>query len=347
MKLKTKLIPLVGVATLCATVAPIALTSCEQTTDGINLLEQYKPSYERLDYQDEGMTYLEGIKSWVEQLQVDPNRFIEEYYWSMSHNVVSINRVYKQDAYVKEAAVEEAKKKEFEIFETLAIGLSGKIGAFVPESSVPAVLAKSNLITKDIESFTNFNIEFREVEIEIPDTPKQKIQIPFVSFEHKYSVERLLNYKRNKELLYSNAVSIDTIVEEGIAHLTNIPFIVIPQPSVVYGTKTWQVTPLIELLTNPKLAKRQGITFPEGLEWSIGTQYSSIDYTSNSTSIIGASSGYGMRVNCEYSQNTDWDSMIATDEKLESEEYRLIRDLFFNPMCSSYILWNIYHHDAK
>ena len=80
MKLKTKLLPLVGASAVCATVAPIAMTSC--STNGgetYNLLEQYIPANKLTN-----MSYMQDKASKLYTLSIldNPDILKEDYLWS-------------------------------------------------------------------------------------------------------------------------------------------------------------------------------------------------------------------------------------------------------------------------
>lgn len=95
MKLKNKLLPLVGVATACAAVAPIALTSCKNNADGfVDLLKLYKPTIDMHCQGKDGnkvLTKAEANKAyfgdatdgWTDDETIQ-ERIKQDYYWSKS-----------------------------------------------------------------------------------------------------------------------------------------------------------------------------------------------------------------------------------------------------------------------
>lgn len=86
MKLKNKLLPLVGVAAVCATAAPIALTSCKTNNDWIDLMEKYNPTVKALDNQTlttekANEAYFGKEGSWKSDDEVIKT-FKDDYLWS-------------------------------------------------------------------------------------------------------------------------------------------------------------------------------------------------------------------------------------------------------------------------
>lgn len=103
MKLKTKLIPLAGVAAVCATVAPLTLTSCGTKTDGfVDLTAKYTPTVDY--YTGKGFggglidPSIEATSRYALDAARNPQIYANDYYWHASDDISAV-----QDAQVPES----------------------------------------------------------------------------------------------------------------------------------------------------------------------------------------------------------------------------------------------------
>lgn len=93
MKLKTKLIPLTGLALMGTTVVPLTLTSCGNNSiigSAFNLTHYYYPIIER--HTTDVLPLDEIKKIYIEKLEEDNTVFVQDYMWSKSWLGTSFNQ---------------------------------------------------------------------------------------------------------------------------------------------------------------------------------------------------------------------------------------------------------------
>lgn len=92
MKLKNKLLPLVGTAAIAATIAPISLTSCGASSSNgfVSLTKKYTPDLEYYKGADKFNNEFEAAEAYAKELQNNPEIFIGDYLWSSSKAIIDL-----------------------------------------------------------------------------------------------------------------------------------------------------------------------------------------------------------------------------------------------------------------
>lgn len=193
MKLKTKLLPLVGAAAVCATVAPVTLTSCGNQTalgQNVDLTKVYTPKTVQHEY---GMFEYQNIMDdYFNDVMDNKEVFAEDYIWSKSKYVGLTDVLFK--AILKMNSQADAQGGN-------AFKLNGASG----EISNLSIIERQFIYKPGEES---------------PFQDELTLKIPTASFNYKYSID----------VAYEDPYTgdeIQTIVEANMDY-ANIPFIVVP-----------------------------------------------------------------------------------------------------------------------
>lgn len=211
MKIKNKLLPLVGIGAACASITPIAvLTSC--TDNGmINLLKKYVPSGEQ--HESTSCSAVQATKDYCEQINKDEDKgktFIQDAIWSK----------YKFVEYLKNP-----KKTRVPSFDS-----KGKI------SKKTSLMLINSLDAVDF-ALSNCSVSSKEIETEVG-----KINFPILTFD--------MDYRIKYDVAYESEAEHDIGIMTGKINVENVPFLVAPmgysmEPSV------WVVTPAVQVLQDP------------------------------------------------------------------------------------------------
>lgn len=101
MKLKNKLIPLAGVAAVCATVAPFSLTACgndnnNKVPDGyIDVTQRYTPKSAQYDEFEWNLSFDDANDYYSRAVSLNPEIFKEDLYWSFSNSISTYQHAQK------------------------------------------------------------------------------------------------------------------------------------------------------------------------------------------------------------------------------------------------------------
>lgn len=275
MKLKNKLLPLVGVGAVCATVTPLAmLTSCGNNGNLIDLTTRYEPSFDKLK-SSEGPFYWNDVEGpeksatnvWTDFMIENPDCFSEEYYWSVSTAVRTTNNRSMNGNYEK---VKEWAEKEPEILNPDVV--AGKPEKAESSTNAAELFSYTSFFDVDEEKISNVKIEKTKVSYD-PDGASTGQEayteqvIPVISFDLEY--ERTLNTKaRNADFVNVSAYQASlnqTTTLHGVEKYYRIPFVVYPMDyETISGAiiQVWKLLPLFEWMAHDTLGV-QGVYTPE------------------------------------------------------------------------------------
>lgn len=200
MKLKTKLLPLVGAAAVCATVAPITLTSCGTNTTlgtNINLMEKFNPKGVQHEY---GLYEYETLmEDYFNDVMDNKELFAQDYTWSKA----------------KYISLMEFLVTEYVFGGSDYAGQTKKNLKFSLDSASSEI---SNLSVQERQFLYIPREEEPEFENELT------LKVPTASFDFKYSIGVHLVLPGQQA---SSVSEINMTVEANVSY-KNIPYIIVP-----------------------------------------------------------------------------------------------------------------------
>lgn len=296
MKLKTKLIPFVGVATVCAAVVPCVASCGKDTGNGmVSMLEKYVPTIRKMDYGYKND--FDANDSYLVALKQNPEVFYQDYYWSSSTLITDTQKKY------------ESKHNDG----------GGEIEVVNPGKN-PEVVTEEDIINEFVGGAKYHYIKVRDLQVEsyqnpFADPKDTNHYIPVLSYTVDY--DYCYDYSAIKQKV-ANKIQEEKIT--GSCTIKNMPFIIRYEPN----TSLWRLGTTFPLLMTEKNGKK---VFTN---WSIGTTATIVD-TLKSTSDIFANSTYTETTEV----NLSFDADDKLDEKAEKGTDQLLL-MTFQKMLISY-----------
>lgn len=350
MKLKTKLIPLAGVAAVCATVAPITITSCTGGSSNgnglVDLTTRYTPKLEKLGHCE--LTFSEANNYYTDKLESYPELFAEDYYWYNSNNIwqsqIQIREAIDDGKEIRKQAGDIAEKLRDMAEKLEKKGQKKEAIAYRAEANrtIEAADSKSEALIIDVIDdvkqqeekkygpqgaylagvANKHAVKFSDISVTHSPYPftdiAKPMNVPVISFTLEYKID----YDYSRAAMEKGLVA---RVETGTLKVTNIPLIVEFDTNV--DARLWNIHPFARWM------ETEQSDIPEHPHWTIESN-SQVTSTYQRSSSVSGESTYTQVTN----SNINYDS---GDYQSWSIEDGVAIQNILNTNCATYS-WYFY-----